>query len=190
MYKSTFILILMFLTCISCKKQEKTPIPQAETEKGTYFSIIQFTQDQWDTYHGQPYTLTCVKTLNGKSDTSMVSAYKADWGAIFKIFFESDIGDPKYLGKYRFSTFDENLLGTRCYYYEAMNDSLYTRKLQISTDPTNNKIKAIYIETEKYNGLTQRSQKLLYEPVKLIQIQEYEKSDTGPAKNSITQYRF
>lgn len=82
--------------------------------------------------------------------------------------------------------FDDNATVSRTYFYEAKNKKLLTKNLHIVTDPFNNKIKSIYIETEK-NG---KVQKLYYIPLKLIQIQEYESSFLGKDKNLVVKYHF
>jgi hypothetical protein len=151
---------------------------------------MQFTQDQYNTFHGQPFSLIRSIKENGKVDTAVVSADSMNWGEIFKIFFESDIGDKKFLGKYNFNMFDEDKTITRNYYYEAKEDNLFTRKMQIATDPNNNKIRAIYIETEKYDGHATMSQKLYYAPIRMIQIHQLEKTKSGKVNEKEVVYRF
>lgn len=172
----------------ACEKQEKKANPLEEG--GTYFSIRQFAKDQLDTYWGQPFTLQKVRTVNGITDSALISTYKMDWAEVLKTFFESDISDPKYLGKYTFSTFEDQATDSRTYYYEANDKDLFTRSLQINTDPYNNMIKSIYIETASNGRMGQRSQKLYYKPIKVIQIQEFESSAIGKDKKSIIEYRF
>ncbi len=176
----SFILLLI----ASCKKDAHSPT--ADTSGGTYFSIIQFADDQFHTFGGQPYTLHKIVTLNGKVDSSLESALTMDWAAVLKPFFASDISDKKYLDRYHFSMFEDDITDTRNFFYEAKDPDLFTKKLQISSDALNNKIQSIYIETEK-NG---KVQKLFYKPVKLIQIQEVESSFLGKDKNLKVEYYF
>jgi hypothetical protein len=173
---------------MACDKEDKKSA--APTDQGTYFSIRQFAKDQLDTYWGQPFTLQKIETINGKKDSALISTYKMDWASVLKTFFESDISDPKYLGKYTFSTFDDKSTDSRTYYYEANEPDLFTRSLQIITDPYNNVIKSIYIETAANGRMGERSQKLYYRPIKVIQIQEFESSAIGKDKRSIVEYRF
>ena len=184
-----FLLLALIATSGSgCSKTEKKAnIP---VEGGTYFSIRQFAKDQLDAYWGQPFTLQRIETVNGETDSAYISTYKMDWASVLKTFFESDISDPKYLGKYRFSMFDDDATDSRTYYYEAIEEDLFTRSLQIITNPYNDMIKSIYIETASNGRMGQRSQKLYYSPVKVIQIQEFESSALGKDKNSRIEYRF
>ena len=109
-----------------------------------------------------------------------------DWKSILQPFFASDISDKKYLDQYNFSLFEDDVTDTRTLMYEAKDTKLFTKLLQIVTDQENNKITSIYVETEK-NG---KLQKLLYAPVKLIQIQEFETSVIGNDKALKVEYFF
>jgi hypothetical protein len=180
--------LLALITIASCKPKESKPIPDAS--KGTYFSIKQFVKDQWDIHNGQPYGLTRVVTLNGEQDSTMTTAYEMAWGPLFKMFFDTDISDPKYLGQYDFSMFEDDATYTMNYYYEAKDPKLFTRKLHISTDATNNKVRSIYIETQKNGKWSDKSQKLFYMPLKVISVQEFEKSLIGSGKELRIEYRF
>jgi hypothetical protein len=51
-------------------------------------------------------------------------------------------------------------------------------------------IKSIYIETASNGRMGERSQKLYYKPIKIIQIQEFESSALGKDINSRVEYRF
>lgn len=183
------ILLFTVLSLFSCKKPAEKPAEAIQPE-GSYFSIIQFAKDQWDTYRNQPYSLEKVVTMNGKTDTTYLSALNMDWGSILKVFFDTDISDKKYLDRYNFSLFEDDATLTRNFYYEAKEQDLFTRKLQIAADEETNKIRSIYIETSKNGTLNDLNQKLYYVPQKLIQIQEFEKSKTGPDKDIRIEYRF
>ena len=75
---------------VSCNTNINNAAAEKETGAGTagYFSVKQFIKDQWDTYHGQPFGLRKTIYLDGKIDSSEISAYDMDWGTIFKTFFE------------------------------------------------------------------------------------------------------
>lgn len=177
----------MLCLAVGCKtKPEDTP-PEGE---GTYFSIRQFAMDQWHSFKGQPYSMFKIVTINGKSDTTMTNAYYLDWGSILKVFFETDISDKKYFGLYDFSQFEDATTYTNNYYYEAKDPKLFTQKLQISADNEHNKIKTIYIETQKSGGMSTTTKKLYYSPMNVIQIQEFEKTKGGPEKEIKIEYRF
>ncbi len=158
--------------------------------KGTYYSIRQFARDHYGMYKGTPYGFKKITVLNNKKDTVYENIYTIDWPMIFKTFFETDISDKKFLCHYNFSMFDDDVSSTRNYYYEAKDPGLYTRKLIISTNPTTEKVESIYIETEKKTTFTFQSQKLLYIPLKVIQIQRYEKSFMQSPKDLYLEYDF
>lgn len=173
----------------SCKNAGKKPETTSADGPG-YFSIKQFIADQWDTYRGQPFGLQKIVYIDGKSDTSFVSAYDMDWGTVFKTFFETDISDPKYIDRYQFSSFPDEATMTQNFFYEAKEDDLFTRKLQISADDVSHKVRSIYIETAKNGQWSKFSQKLFYMPLKIISIQEFEWAKTGPTKELRVEYRF
>lgn len=179
-----YLLLLPFLLLLACKKKNSDEVV-LPTDK-TYFSIVQFASDQFQTYGEQPYTFQRVITLNGKTDSSFVTAPYMDWESILKPFFSSDISAPKFLGQYDVSLLEDNTMDTRTLVYEAKNTALFTRTLQIVTDMETRKIKSIYIETEKNGTL----QKLFYAPIKLIQIQEYESPMIGKDKALKVEYYF
>ncbi len=180
---------LMFSACHK-KINENTPAEKIDSSKGTYFSLRQFTADQLHTYHGYPFSFVRTTTVNGVKDSDVESINTVDWGYILKTFFEADIGQYKYLGKYKFTLFEDDLTATRNFLYEAKDPELFTQKLMISADQLNNKIRSIYIETQKRSSYTEETQKLLYNPEKVIQIQHFEKSALGKAKDIVVEYRF
>ncbi len=188
MFQRIVLFITIAIAFCSCapKNKDKAPVNPGDT----YFSIKQFIVDQWNTYHGQPYSIQKITYLNGKSDTVMLHALSMDWAPIFKVFFETDISDPKYLGRYRFTMFEDNATITNNYYYEAKDDKLFTRKFQISADEFTNKVRSIYVETEKKSRWNTVTQKLFYIPVKTISIQEYEWSTGAEPKEMRIEYHF
>ena len=183
-----------------CKKKDDKD-PYADI-KGSYFSIKQFTLDEWQTFHGSPFTiLKTVKEVHGdqktaresgnvKIDSSFTNSDTLNWGTIFRTFFESDISDHKFLGKYTYNQFDDNQEDTRNFYYRAIDDDMFTQKLLITIDPVNNKVKGIYIETIKKTMWGETKQNLYYAPSKTIQIQTDEKPAIGPRRYNVTQYYF
>lgn len=154
------------------------------------FSIRQFAADQIQTYSGQPYTLYQISRLNGVVDTTIVNFFNMDWASILHAFAKTDISDPKFLGQYSFNGFDDAITGNRDFVYTAKEPDLFTRMLQINTDPSNNRISSIYIETRKGDLFGSSTQKLLYIPLHVIQIQETAHSLIGPARNLRVDYRF
>jgi hypothetical protein len=183
--------ILLATICIMlCACAEKKPEPKPDIQGGTYFSIRQFSLDQWNTHHGQPYSIEKTAYMNGKTDSVLLNAYTLDWGAVFKVFFATDISDPKYLDHYNFSMFEDNATTTRNFYYEAKDDDLFTRKFQVSADAFTDKVRSIYVETEKKTRWSTVTQKLLYIPVKVISIQEFEWTGGNEPKELRIEYRF
>ncbi len=183
MFKSLLPIAFACIVLSSCTKKEDTT---TASPGSTYFSINGFIADQWKTFKGQPYGITKTVTLNGKTDSMFTSAFELDWSAVMKPFIESDISDPKFLGKYNYTAFKDDATYTINLYYEAKEDNLFTRKLQISIDDLTAKIKSVYIETE--DGETTR--KLFYIPVKVVSIQEFENMGESNGKELRVEYRF
>ena len=186
--KAKYLLVAaaLFFIMPSCKKKEVvTDVPVSDTTQ-TYFSVRQFLQDQLQTYWGQPYSLHRIATVNGKVDSSMVNFSNMEWAPIYKAFLDADIGFIKYLGHYKFSRFETDQTGNVTLSYDATEEKLFTRTLQLQVDPTNDRILNIYIQTRKDS----KSQKLLYIPLKVIQIQEDDASWTGSKQNIRLEYRF
>ena len=156
----------------------------------SYFSVKQFIADQINYFRGQPFTLTRVTHFNGKVDTSLVNFMSMDWSSILQDFTTTDISERKFLGEYRFSHFDDETTGDRDYIYTATNPRLFTRQLQINTDGSTDKITSIYIETAKRDFFGSKTQKLLYSPLHIIQIQEAEHNIIGKAKNLRIDFSF
>lgn len=156
----------------------------------TYFSIKQFAVDQIQTYGQQPFSTFRITKLNGKTDTTLANFTDMDWAPILNSFGETDISDKKFLGQYDFSMYDESITGARVLSYTAKNDKLLTRTLQIAADPTNNKITSIYIETAQNDFWGSQTQKLLYVPLRLIQIQKSKHGLLGKAWDLNTEWRF
>lgn len=191
--KSIFVALLcgiVMLCLASCQKKTQTDSPVPDTSKGTYFSVIDFTKDQWQTFKGQPYVIKQYSEFNGKKDSVMLSALTMKWSAIFQTFFATDISDPKFLDQYDFSMFEEPTTEARTFTYTAKNPELFTQKLQILADYYNNKIRSIYIETQKQDFWSTTTQKLYYAPVKTILIQEHKDPLIGSQKEMVLEYKF
>ena len=179
-------IFLILLSC-SCKSDVEQ---NNETDDRTYFSVASYIEDQWNANRGQGYGMVKKVYFNGKVDTVYTNAIELDWAPIIKVFFETDISDPKYVGQYSFSAFDDTLTRCRNFYYEANNDKPYTRKLQITSDFFTDKIKSIYIEAQKNSRVGTKNLKLLYTPLETISIQEWETSKTGEQKELRVVYEF
>lgn len=178
------IFSVLFFAC----KSKNDPVNPEDQE--TYFSVRQFLDDQWATRHGQPVILLRITVFNGTTDTSFVSLDSTLWSTIRMKFDQADIGDPKFLDQYRFNLFEDKDLQLINLNYEAKSGDLFTRKMNIGVDAFNNRVRTVYIETNKHNKVYQRSQKLYYAPDRIIQIQEYEKSATMPEKSLKVEYHY
>jgi hypothetical protein len=176
----------------SCKEKDKDDKEDFSKVKGNYFSIQQFGLDQWNNFPVPGCGI--VKTVrkdNGKTDSSFTNSDALDWASIFKVFFETDISDRKFLGQYKFSQFDDPADGTHNFFYEAKDEDLFTQKLLITIDQHTNKVRGIYIETLKKGFIKGETiQKLYYRPYHTIQIQKDEKTTFGSKSFTVEQYDF
>ena len=157
-------------------------------EKGTYFSIKQYILDEWESHMGETLAFTKTIRQNGKTDTSYTNVELMNWPEILEPFIASDISDKKFLGKYTFSQFDDEMDNTHNLMYMANGDEMFVQKLLITLDATTIKVRGIYIETHKKVLWSTTTKKLFYSPVRTIQIQEYSKPLLGSKKEIITQY--
>lgn len=184
--------VVTLIACLatSCKKKEDKKDEYANWQ-GNYFSVRQFALDEWNTFVGEPFVI--MKTIsvdNKKIDTTYTNSDTINWTPIFETFFNTEISDRKYLGKYNFTQFDDNDDDTHNFFYEAKEDDLFTRKLLISIDGYTKMVRGIYVETEKGSLGASTVQKLYYRPMKTIQIQTIEKSLFGSKKHTVLQYDF
>jgi hypothetical protein len=135
-----------------------------------------------------------VKINDGQTDTSYTNSDTISWAPIFKTFFETDISDTSFLGKYKYTQFPDDQDGTMNLFYEVADpddDELFTRKLLITVDQQTRRVRGIYIETLKKDILSgDRIQKLYYSPMKTIQIQTENKPVFGSSTHTIEQYDF
>lgn len=185
---SGLLMVLLVVVAAGCKKKDvKKP---EELLEGNYFSINQFMLDEWNTFAGEPFMIRKSVKEGEKIDSTLTNSDVLDWGALVKVFSETDISDKKYLGKYKFTQFDDNADRTHNFFYEAIEEDLFTRKLLITIDQFTNKIKGIYIETEKKDVFDDCIQKLYYSPLKTVQIQTSDKPLLGSKKYTVEQYEF
>lgn len=184
-----FLLLLgVFSILFSACKNKRNPAKPEDPE--TYFSVQQFLDDQWATRHGQPVSLLRIISFNGMTDSSFVNLDSTLWSTIRAKFDEADIGNPKFLEQYTFNLFEDKDLQLINLNYEAKLPDLFTRKMYVGVDAFNNRVRSVYIETNKQNKVYRRSQKLYYAPDRVIQIQEFEKSLTMPEKDLKVEYHY
>ena len=188
-YRSVILVALFAIVAGSCKKKE--PKEDFSDVKGNYFSINQFIVDQWNNFPGP----TCVMVKNVRVnnvtvDSGFTNTDTFSLAPVFKTFRESDISDRKFLGKYKFTQFDDPQDATHNFFYQAEDDELFTQKLLITLDMYNMKVRGIYIETFKKTALDECTQKLYYSPLKTIQIQTDDKPVFGKRKHTVANYDF
>lgn len=187
--RNAVFVALIALCCFSCREKEAAA-PVTTPSGATYFSIKDFARDQWETFHGKPLMLVEYTTVNGKTDSNVVSALTMKWSEVFKRFFETDIGDPKFLERYNFEMFEEEATQTRTFAYTAKEPELFTQKLQIAADAYTNKIRNVYVETQKQSFWSTKTQKLLYSPMRVVQMQEHTDPLIGFQKDVVVEYKF
>jgi len=182
------LIILVAMTGTSCKKKQE--VSAADTMSGNYFSVNQFMLDEWNTFAGEPFMISKSVKEGDKIDSSMTNSDTINWAPLVKTFAETDISDRKFLGQYKFSQFDDNADQTHNFFYEALDEDLFTRKLLITIDRFTSRVKGIYIETEEKDLFDDKIQKLYYKPLKTVQIQTDDKPLLGSKKYTVVQYEF
>ena len=180
-----FVVLSLLFTFSSCK--ENGPDLLADV-KGNYFSIKHYILDEWSTHAGEPITFKRTLKVNGKTDSSFQSAEQVDWVPLIKTFSETEISDRKYLGMYKFSQYDDDFDNTHNFIYIAGNKDLFTQKLLITIDINTMKVRGIYIETFKSTFFNECTQKLYYNPGKIIQVQQYDNPKLGSKKEMVLKY--
>lgn len=187
--KAVLLFLVFPLLFSACKEDEKKLA--YNPADGSYFSLRQFAQDQWHTYMGEPFSIIkTVRVNEGKYDTSYTTSDTLNWGAIFDQFFETEISDPEFLGKYKFTHFPDNEDDTYNYFYEALDDDLYTRKLLITISQETRLAHGIYVEAMRKSLFEDKVIKLYYKPMKRIQIQITETPLFGEKTHTVTEYEF
>lgn len=183
-----FLFLAILIAISSCKKSE--PQDKNEIAGLTYFSIIEYTIDEWNSNYGRPLGIQKKVFFNNTVDSVATNTFDMDWAPVLKTFFETDISDEKYIGQYKFTGFVDDMTNTDNFMYEAKEKNLFTKKIQIVADKTTDRISSIYIEAEKEDRLGTKTVKLQYTPLKTISIQEMETSKTGQRKELRVLYEF
>ena len=86
--------------------------------------------------------------------------------------------------------FEEETTQTRTFAYVAKDPELFTQKLQIAADVFTNKIRNVYVETQRQTFWNTQTKKLLYSPMHVLQIQEHNDPLIGGQKELIIEYKF
>lgn len=185
------LLAVLAVFSISACREDKKKAEEYSDVKGSYFSVRQYALDQWNMWYGEPFLIVkTVRVNEGRYDSSYTTSDSINWAPIFKTFFATDISDRKYLGKYKFTQFDDPQDETHNFFYEALEDDLYTRKLLITIDQYNQRVRGLYIEAVENSMGDNKIIKLYYKPMKRIQIQETETPLLGAKKHTVTEWEF
>ncbi len=180
---------MILIAASSCRKKKEAKESAPEVA-GNYFSINQFILDEWNTFSGEPFMITKTVKVGEKTDSVLTNSDNMEWGALMKTFSETDISDRKYLSQYKFTQFDDNADQSHNFFYEALDEDLFTRKLLIVIDMFSSRVKGIYIETEKKDIFNDRVCRLYYAPLKKVQIQTDEKALFGNKTHTVETYDF
>ncbi len=174
---------------LSCtRRSDKTAA--APASDSAQYSIRAYARGQIGLLYDQPLTLYRVVREGDVVDSSLLPITQLNWKEVIPAFVQSDISAPRFIGQYRFSIADDNLTATRILSYEALRPDLFTRLFQINTDISNHMVKSIYVETRKSGFWKSTSQKLLYVPNRVIQIQETDDPLIGATTQRRIEYIF
>ena len=184
----------MLLAGIFCTQScsRKTPDPQASVaaDSASHYSVRNFVRGQAILLEGQPITLFRILRENGSFDSSLLPITALNWSEVIPAFVNSDISAPQFTGRYQFSISDDDVTATRILTYTATRPDLFTRLFQINTDAETYAVKSIYIENRSSGFWRSRSQKLLYIPGNIVQIQETEDPLIGKTIQKRLEYKF
>ena len=180
---------VLVLGVSSCK--EDSPGDQMAKMGIGYFSVNQYMYDQWRQHNGNGFSILKTVRHDGKTDSTYTNSEKLDWSELVAVFQETDISDKEMLGHYKFTQYEDQEDNTVNFFYQAIDDYLFTRKLLISADPRTSHIKAIYIETFNHSMIFgDEDQKLFYASDKIVQIQKSKVPVFGKKTSSFVQYEF
>jgi hypothetical protein len=192
-FRQALLVAVLFLAgsvfTLSCTHKSPELQPSANSDSAQY-SIRAYVRGQIRQLYDQPLVLDRIEQTGNARDSSFVPITALDWKNVIPAFVKSDISAPEFIGQYRFSIADDDLTATRVLTYDALRPDLFTRIFQISTDVSNNLIRSVYIETRESGFWKKRSQKLLYVPNRVIQIQETEDPLIGGTRQRRLEYRF
>jgi hypothetical protein len=186
---AAFILVSGLAVLTSCAgKKAQAPVG-TPTDSGHY-SVRSYALGQVNKLYGQPIALERVYRDDDRFDSSLLPITALDWNEVISVFAKTDISAPEFVGKYVFTVSDDNLTATRVLTYTAARPDLFTRIFQINTDLFDFRVKSLYIETKESGFWKSISQKLLYSPGNIIQIQEDTDPLIGKTAHKRLEYRF
>jgi hypothetical protein len=188
------------LLLFACKEKQKSatteqkaaPIVPLKVEDTTqtYFSIRDYLNEQWNLKKDNPYTLLKIVIANGKRDSAFVPFDSANWFAIMKPFYIADIGDKKYLGWYRFDSFEDEAAEEMHIHYEAIAPDTIMRKMDIAANRYSGMVNLVYMETRQKANNEIITRKMTYKRDDFIQVVESEKEEGKPAVQRVIEHRF
>ncbi len=181
--------MLLLVCAVGCRERQHAVTEQAVNTEGNYFSVRQLAADQFRNFRGTPFVIEKIMSLNGQYDSVLINSYNADWESVLQTFFAADIGDEKYIDRYKVDVFNDGM-GALVLFYTAGDEKLFTRTLQVRIDAVTHRVLSVFIETGKKSFWNEETQKLYYTPMKLIQIQEYSKPLIGQKKDLHVIWRF
>lgn len=183
------LLIAALVAFASCSG-EKSPPPPAKAGDTTNYSVRRYILGQIEKLRGEPFVLTRTFTEGARKDSAYVLLDSVNWKEIIPVFSASDISSPAYVGAYDFNSAEDAVTSSQVLTYSARRRDLFTQTFQITTDPLNFKVKSIYIETRKSGFWRSTSQKLLYVPMGVIQIQQTDDPLIGGTKQTRLELQF
>jgi len=203
---SLILPVALCLTLFACKEKQKSATTEQSAATGqnaapivplkvedttqTHFSIRDYLDQQWDLKKDNPYTLLKVVIANGKRDSTYVPLDSALWYTVMQPFYVADISDKKYLGWYRFDSFEDDEAEEIHIHYEAIAPDTIMRKMDIAANRYSGMVNLVYMETRHKAGNVITTRKMTYKRDDFIQIIASEKTEGKPAVESVTEYRF
>lgn len=184
------ILLAVCSAFFACSPKAAKPAGTGSADSTTHYSVKNYIRGQILAMYGQPIVVERKIVHGNLADSSFIPISETDWDEVLPIVASSDISDPQFTGSYEFNVADENITGSRILTYSAKRPDLFTQTFQINTDPLNFKVKSIYIETRRSGFWSKISQKILYTPFSILQIQETNDPLIGATKNTRLEYRF
>lgn len=188
------------LTLFACKEKQKSatteqkaaPIAPLKVEDTTqtYFSIKDYLDQQWVLKKDNPYTLLKVVIANGKRDSTFVPLDSTAWYAMMQPFYVADISDKKYLGWYRFDSFENDEAEEVHIHYEAIAPDTIMRKMDIAANRYSGMVNLVYMETRNKTDNVITTRKMTYKRDDFVQVVESEKTEGKPAVERVIEHRF
>ncbi len=149
-------MVLLLNACQSSAEQSESPV---EEMPSVFFDIKgYFAQEQKRLNQAQP-DVTKKVAINGEIEQKQIDSLNFD--RELKVFIQSDINRPDWVGKYRIdSVWQNNKLSEL--HYQALDDKLRTRQIDIIFN--DGEVSKIFIENGGTNIVAGSEQELTYLP--------------------------